>query len=814
MHSQYWLLIHDDATHAENLSRELLKFGVKIHPIFEQDFIHDAGWLSKSLFSRIIYASWGEASESSIPEFTEKQAIAFLEIVQFLIRYYVPINEPFPPLDILTSEHLSHSGLWGIGRTLQNEYPDWSVNLFACESSSEISDVSSALRMNSLEKWAENQFQIKAGELHVCRLYRSELYPEYRLVANDNGFLDDIKMEPIKLGRLKPNQIQVRVKAISLNFKDVLIGMQFKPISGKDLGSDFSGVVSAIGNNVTKYAVGDRVFGFSKGSLSSILIVEADYIEKIPDEMSFSEAATISSVSMTVYYSLHDLALLKKNDRILIHAGSGGIGLTAIAYAHSVGAIVYATAGNELKRDYLSRLNIQYVYDSRSTAFASEIMRDTEGLGVNVVLNSLTSPGFIEASLQCSADGARFIELGKRDIWTKDKMAAYRKDIHYNIVALDFELDVNSYLNQTLFKRTLMWRLSARNVVLPMEYFPVHQTVNALKYLQQAKHIGKIVITMEQDLLCKDGVYIITGGLSGIGYAVCEWLVNHGIKNIALLSRRAASVTQEEQFTKWRKIGSNVKSYCVDVGDKASLSIVYNQIKSNQGVIKGVIHSAGVIADATILNQTPEYYHRVYQAKVHGAWNLHELTLQDNLEQFIVFSSMTGLLGALGQSNHAGANIFLDNLIDYRRKLGLAGLSINWGVWGETGLALDSLKRQGILSQRSLSTQKGLQAFHEVLSYTRGSSGQIGVMPIDWSIYESGRVKSQPIVSQFVMEHVLLSDNRSDLLLRLKELSEDESRRLLINTLSDVLKTVLQYERSESIDFLTGFFELGMDSLT
>ena len=455
------------------------------------------------------------------------------------------------------------------------------------------------------------------------------------------------------------------------------------------LGGDFAGIITAVGKAVSGCAVGDCVVGFAAGTLASSITVKKEQFVKMPMGLSFAEAAAIPAVYMTVFYCLHDLVKLKAKERILIHAATGGVGLAAIAYARSVGAEVYATAGSEKKRAYLRELGIQYIYDSRSTTFAEKIQEDTGGQGIHVVLNSLTGPGFIEASLQSCVRKARFVEIAKRDIWTVEQVHAAREDIAYHVVALDKEIAKRPKWGYALLTRVLKWLQQHRIQPMPIQTFPMHQAVMALKRLQQAQHIGKIVVTREETAVSRAGVYLITGGLSGIGYALCGWLVRQGVQQIAILSRREASDEQNKQFLDWGNQGTVVKSYAVDVSDAVALAEVYRQIQREQGLVKHVIHSAGVLSDATILNQTPESYHRVYQAKVYGAWNLHELTREDELEHFIVFASMAGILGNPGQSNHAAANVFLDALIHQRRLMGLKGLSIDWGAWGETGSAID-----------------------------------------------------------------------------------------------------------------------------
>ncbi|MCR9191830.1 MAG: SDR family NAD(P)-dependent oxidoreductase, partial [Gammaproteobacteria bacterium] len=308
------------------------------------------------------------------------------------------------------------------------------------------------------------------------------------------------------------------------------------------------------------------------------------------------------------------------------------------------------------------------------------------------------------------------------------------------------------------------------------------------------------------------GVYLITGGLNGIGYAVCEWLVGQGARQIALLSRRQATSAQEQDFLNWAAQGSVVRAYAVDISDSEALEVIYQQIQCEQGGVKHVIHSAGVLSDATILNQTQDSYHRVYQAKVYGAWHLHELTRDDSLEHFIVFSSMCSLLGTPGQSNHAAANSFLDALIHYRRAEGLKGLAINWGAWGEIGSTLEASPPSS-QSLQPMATQEGLQAFYQ-LCFQHSQTTQIGVMLMDWAVYHAGQIKVQPMYSAFMQKTESKDMDHSDLLIKLEGLSLDASGSLLHDYLSNTLVKTLQYADDVCMDAHKSFFELGLDSLT
>ena len=229
--------------------------------------------------------------------------------------------------------------------------------------------------------------------------------------------------------------VQVRVEAAGLNFRDVLNVLGLYPGDPGPIGGDFAGIVTQLGSGVTGLEVGQRVYGFMQGAFSSRFNVPVQLLAPVPDGLSAVAAATIPAAALTARLAF-DWAQLQPGDRVLIHAASGGVGLAAIQMAQQHGAIVFATAST-YKRATLRKMGVKYVYDSRTTDFADQILADTDGAGVDVVLNSLTNEGFVEATVRATAQNGRFAEIAKRDIWTPEQMAAARPDIAYEIVALD-----------------------------------------------------------------------------------------------------------------------------------------------------------------------------------------------------------------------------------------------------------------------------------------------------------------------------------------------------------------------------------------
>ena len=332
------------------------------------------------------------------------------------------------------------AALWGFGRTTINEEPALHCKLVDSDGSPEAVSALANLLATPID---EPELALRQGKLLASRLLpwaRSGHLTvprgtDFVLAPTERGAIDNLRLTETDVPPPDEGYVQVRVEASGLNFRDVLNVLGLYPGDPGPIGGDFAGIVTQLGSGVTGFEVGQRVYGFMQGAFSSRFNVPAQLLAPIPDGVSAVDAATIPAAALTVRLAF-DWAQLKPGDRVLIHAASGGVGLAAIQMAQQHGAVVFATAST-YKRATLRKMGVKYVYDSRTTDFADEILADTDGAGVDVVLNSLTNEGFLEATVRATAQNGRFAEIAKRDIWTPEQMAAARPDIAYEIVALD-----------------------------------------------------------------------------------------------------------------------------------------------------------------------------------------------------------------------------------------------------------------------------------------------------------------------------------------------------------------------------------------
>ena len=348
--------------------------------------------------------------------------------------------------------------------------------------------------------------------------------------------------------------------------------------------------------------------------------------------------------------------------------------------AQQAGAEIFGTAGSPSKREMLKSLGVQHVMDSRTHDFADEIMQITNGKGVDIVLNSLADE-FIAKSVSALAEDGRFIEIGKRGIWSKEQFASVKPNAFYATVDLLIEANQNPNLIANLFAEIMPAFENETYKPLPLQVYPASEVIDVFRLMAQGKHTGKLVIAQEPQpfAIREQATYLVTGGLGGLGLAVAEWLAAEGARHLVLVGRSAPQEQARAVVQKLAESGVEVKVVQADVSRRDAMEDLFTQIETSMPPLKGVIHAAGALDDGILTQQSWERFSKVYASKVQGSWHLHELTKGMALDFFVLFSSAVSLLGSAGQANHVAACTFQDMLAHYRRSQGLPSLSIGWG---------------------------------------------------------------------------------------------------------------------------------------
>ncbi|MGB9305381.1 MAG: SDR family NAD(P)-dependent oxidoreductase, partial [Mycobacterium sp.] len=610
--------------------------------------------------------------------------------------------------------NLEQGGLRGLLRVIGTEQPHLKVSYIDIDEHTGIESVARQL----LQASDEDETAWRHDEWYTARLSLTPLRPEerqttvvdhehngMRLQIRTPGDLQTLEFAAFDRVPPGPGQIEVEVTASSINFADVLVTFgRYQTVDGRQpqLGTDFAGVVSAVGPDVTDLKVGDRVGGMSpNGCWATFVTCDARLAATLPDGLTDGQAAAVTTASATAWYGLQDLARIRAGDKVLIHSATGGVGQAAIAIARAAGAQIFATAGSEKRRDLLRDMGIEHVYDSRSVEFAEQIRRDTDGYGVDIVLNSVFGAAQL-AGIKLLALGGRFVEIGKRDIYGDTKLGLFPFRQNLSFYGLDLGLMSVSQPAAVHELLSTVYRQTAEGV-LPMPestHYPLAEAATAIRVMGAAEHTGKLILDIphagrssvvmppEQATVFRgDGSYIITGGLGGLGLFLAEKMASAGAGRIVLSSRSQPTQKALETIELVRAIGSDVVVECGDIAAAGTAERLLTAATATGLPLRGVLHAAAVVEDATLANITDELIERDWAPKVHGAWHLHEalqnMEAEQPLDWFCSFSSAAALVGSPGQGAYAAANSWLDAFTQWRKSQGLPATSIAWGAWAE-----------------------------------------------------------------------------------------------------------------------------------
>lgn len=626
------------------------------------------------------------------------------------------------------------AALWGLARVARIEHPELSLRAIDCDPALPFASAVDELLLPD----AEVEIALRSGRRHAARLARHVprrfAWPDgfdadtpFRLLSTERGTLDALRFSRLDLPEPRRGEVALRVEATGLNFKDVLNALGAVEGDPRPPGGECAATVVAVGEGVEDLSIGDRVISVVSGCLASHVVAPAALTVKRPRGLGVEQAATIAIPYVTAALTLGELGKLGKGRRVLIHAGAGGVGLAAVHLALRSGAEIFATAGSPSKRDYLRSLGVPHVMSSRTLDFKDEILRLTDGRGVDVVLNSLADD-FIPASLALVEAGGTFIELGKKGLLGPDEVG----EVDYHVIdwSVDAEREperVGAVLGDVV-ERVGRGELPA----LPVERFGIAEAVDAFRHMAQAKHTGKIAIVQPGAAFAprEDRSYVIVGGLGGLGRATARLLLDEGAGHVALVGRSGGETSLERTST-----------HACDVSDRDALARVLQSVRAT-APIGGIFQSAGRLDDGALLQQDWSRFETVLGPKVHGSRHLDELTADDPLDAFVLYSSIASLLGSAGQANHAAANAWMDALAQRRRAQGRPALSIGWGAWSEIGAAAERGVDRAAL-ERGLGVIRpdaGIAVLERLLE---SAPPYVGVVPIDWPAFLAGQ--SAPI---------------------------------------------------------------------
>jgi acyl transferase domain-containing protein/NADPH:quinone reductase-like Zn-dependent oxidoreductase/SAM-dependent methyltransferase/acyl carrier protein len=880
-----WLIFGDSAGFGSDLSNRLRAFGesaVVVSPGESFSNLEDGNFeirpghlpdlqqlvdcfLANSTPWRGVVHAWSldaaSHEKTTLDSLRLAQSEGVLTVLQFVQVLAKAEMETKPKLWLVTggaeqvgrtsnSTSVAQAPIWGLGRVIKNEYPEFDCNLV------DLSPRPSSEEAESFfaELWAsdeEDEIVMRGSSRYVHRLARTSLAEiqsqSLRREPADSPSSFSVEIPtPGVLSKLAcrrrarrspgPGEVEIDVRAASLNFKDIMVAMGLLPdealeggYTGKSLGMECAGDIVEVGEAVNGFEVGDAVLTCAPGALRTHLTIDSRYLVKKPPRLSYQEAATIPIAFLTAHYSLTHLARMQAGSRVLIHAAAGGVGLAAVQLAQRAGAEIFATAGTSEKRELLRALGVRHVMDSRSLAFADEVTELTNGKGVDVVLNSLSGPA-IGKSLGILSPYGRFVEIGKRDIYVNSRLELrpFRNNLSYFAVDLDRLCVDQPGLVQALLKEVMEGFQDETLHPIALRTFLISNVVGAFRYMAQAKHVGKVIVSFDDSsvkpvpppppafALRPDGTYLISGGLGGVGLALSNWLVEHGARNLALFGRSGASSPEAKAaLDKFSLAGINVVAGAVDVTDQQQIEDFLATIRNSMPPLRGVVHAAMVIDDRLLPQLDGDSLNAAMAPKLLGAWNLHTQTLGDPLDLFICVSSFTSLFGNPGQGNYVAGNAFLDALAHHRSEQGLPALTVNWGVVGDVGYVAQKAgmaDKLGSIGVKPMPIRKLLEILGQLIRY---EAVQAGVAEINWQeIARLPLVNSSPRFSNLV--RAMATENgeglRVDLLATLQATEPAKRQEFLIQHICQQLAKVLG-TTSLKLDTEQPLLNMGLDSL-
>ncbi|WP_433498682.1 type I polyketide synthase [Sphaerimonospora sp. CA-214678] len=707
------------------------------------------------------------------------------------------------------------AAVWGLVRCAQAEHPD---RIFLVDIDDRDAWTAGArgdmpVRSPLPVGAAEPQLAIRAGTAYAPRLARVSAGPglippagaqDWRLEAPVKGTLDGLVLAAAPAReRLAAGEVRVRVRAAGVNFRDVLITLGLYP-EDVPLGGEGAGIVTEVGPGVTGLAPGDRVFGLFSGAFGPTAVADHRVLARMPDGWTFEEAAAVPIAYLTAYYGLVELGGLRPGEKVLVHAATGGVGTAAVQLARHLGAEVFATA-SPAKWDALRALGVDdaHISSSRTLEFAERFAG-----GVDVVLNSLTGE-FLDASFGLLRPGGRFLEMGKTDL--RDPAD------HPGVTYLPFDL---MRADPGLVRRMLAGLLdlfaSGALGLPPLTTWDVRRAPEAFRHLSQARHIGKVVLTVPRPLWDPEGTVLITGGTGTLGRLVARHLVVAcGVRDVVLVSRGGGSAGVVGELS---ALGARVRVVAADVADRGAMAALVGSLDG----LSVVVHAAGVVEDGLVAGLDAGRVDRVLAAKVAGGVVLDEVTRGRDLAGFVVFSSAAGVLGGPGQGAYAAGNAFVDALVSWRRGRGLPGVSLGWGLWAERsgitgGLGQADLARMARSGVRPLSTEHALELFDTALAADEPVQVPIH---LDMTAFRGGRAPVPALLRGLVRAPAARAVARSapasesSYARRLAEMPEADRDHALLDLVRGHAAAVLGHATPDAVAADRPFKELGFDSLT
>ena len=790
-----------------------------------------------------------QKSRERVPEAALQACLALSELATLILPHE---GQPLPYLCVVTQQtqvvdsagfgvNLSQAPVVSLARVVAGEFPATRVvrvDVSSLDSQAEIRTLVNTI----LSDLDEDELAIREERLLALRYRHFDGRPRCSATDPAPGRNGDFRLAPASAsasGQLDvwrtakrvpgPGEVEVQVECCALNFSDVMLNLGIYPGakgSAVPLGLEFSGVIRRVGPGVDHLKTGMRVVGLAHSAMASVVTTSAKQVCALPTDWNMAQAATIPAAFLTAHIALCHYGRLRQGERVLIHSATGGVGLSALQIARGCQAEVFATAGNRVKRNYLRALGVESVFDSRTLDFADRIQDITGGEGVDVVLNSLSGEAISKGLEVLRVDG-RFLELGKRDIYQDSQVGLFpfSKRLSFTAIDLDGMARNDPELVARTFRQVMQRIEDGTYSPLPFRAIPIDAAQSAFRAMSKARHIGKLVLTREPGIVPREGAekamirsnggYLITGGMGGLGIALARRLISQGARRVGLLGRRNPSPEVQRELDQLASCGADVRVFQADVTCRDDLQRVLREFSNDLFPLKGIFHAAGVLEDCVVANLTESRFRRIWGAKAEGAWNLHCLTLDLDLDYFVLFSSAATFLGNPGQAAYSAANGFMDALAEYRQASGKPGLSIGWGMIDEVGMAVRIPGLRKLAKDRGIRPIPPARAMDLLIRLLEARISYAAVLDMDilrWQNWKGIQLPARFRAIVPTADNSRDDSKESSARVKLSQASPQELSSLLQSLLRAQLGRILG-STAEEIDLQTPVTHLGLDSL-
>ncbi|TVP78024.1 MAG: SDR family NAD(P)-dependent oxidoreductase [Puniceicoccaceae bacterium] len=658
-----------------------------------------------------------------------------------------------------------------------------------------------------------------------------------RLTTGQGRKRSDLTFQRCSRRQPEAGEVELRIHTAALNYKDLLkLYGRLSPLVLSDtffketLGMEVYAEVLSVGPETSgEVQAGDRVIALMPDAFRSFATIPEVFVVKAPKGCDV-EAASIPVGYLTAVHGLDRLAHVQKGERVLIHQATGGLGLAAINVARKFGAVIFATAGSEVKRDWLRAVGIDQVFPSRDLSFVEGILAATGGEGVDVVLSAQTGVAQRE-SLSLLRPGGRYIEVGKKDIAddTGLPLRAFNRNLMFAAIDIDRLLVERPQYIRSLMKGIVEDFDSGVFDGGPTELFTAAKIEDAFNQMAQSKHQGKLLVdfrtgtveaspdTASKQIVHRKGAYLVTGGTSGFGLQTAKWLARQGAGRIVLLSRRGEDVPGlKDQLETILEEGSEVVVLKGDVTNIADLEQAQQAMTQQAMQASGVIHAAMVLEDALLDGMEPERFEKGFRPKVAGALAIAEVFGGVGLDFLVFYSSISALIGNRGQANYVAANAFLDAYVLQLRERDIPAFSINWGALKESGVVARSATLGTALEAAGVGGLSDEGALHALQTILEADQARAAVIDLDWQVWKNAHPKLAR--DPRFKEHAesgsdgLENETARRLLAEIKELKADETSVRLEREVAEVLSSVLKVS-ADTVKSDARLTDMGVDSL-